>query len=199
MPGFIATALWMNVLPVMWPWEWPATWENRWWSLPPRELQYLTWLLQLLKLIYQQLPLFVITADRPPEKINQFNNQIIDQEAPYYAYTKGFYQLPVRVAYPEDLSQVLGQMEQLFASAPDFPRGPVHLNVPLEEPLYDLLPPALKTPEQDAPIQTDQAPFAELGRVDPGSRILVLAGMGRAQSDLTLLLSRPGSMPASSW
>ena len=139
---------------------------------------------------YQQLPLFVITADRPPEKINQFNNQIIDQEAPYYAYTKGFYQLPVRVAYPEDLSQVLGQMEQLFASAPDFPRGPVHLNVPLEEPLYDLLPPALKTPEQDAPSTTDQAPFAELGRVDPGSRILVLAGMGRAQSDLTLLLSR---------
>ena len=36
----------------------------------------------------QRIPLIVMTADRQLELIPQFNNQWLDQEAPFYAYSK---------------------------------------------------------------------------------------------------------------
>ena len=40
---------------------------------------------------HQQIPLLVLTADRPREIISQFNNQVIDQRAPYFNHSKGFF------------------------------------------------------------------------------------------------------------
>ena len=138
---------------------------------------------------HQRIPLLVITADRPEEKIAQFNNQIIDQRAPYYAYTKGFYQVPLPVAYEEDLGRVIRQMESLFASALAFPPGPVHLNVPLEEPLYETLPPAMEEHFGQPPSPENPDPVSEFGRVEVNTKILVLAGMGHVGKDVKEQLS----------
>lgn len=138
---------------------------------------------------HQQIPLFVITADRPQEKIALFNNQTIDQGAPFYAYTKGFYQVPLPVAHEEDLDRVIRHMESLFASALAFPAGPVHLNIPLEEPLYEILPPALDGTAWHAPVLENPEPVSDFGRVDVNTRILVLVGMGQVAKDVCEQLS----------
>lgn len=138
---------------------------------------------------HQRVPLLVITADRPPEKFSIFNNQIIDQQAAFYAYSKGFYQVPINIGHPEDLSQVLGRMERLVSSILRFPAGPVHINIPLEEPLYDLLPGALEKFIQEPEEAQEDHPVPDFGAVDNNTKILVLAGMGQPDSDYKEVLS----------
>ena len=45
----------------------------------------------------QRVPLLVVTADRPREILTQFNNQVTDQRAPYFNYSKGFFEFPAEV------------------------------------------------------------------------------------------------------
>ena len=138
---------------------------------------------------HQQIPLLVISADRPTEKIRQFNNQVIDQQAPFYNFTKGFYQVPIPVRYPEELLQVMVQMEHLIASAFSYPPGPVHMNMPLEEPLYEALPPPLDEPFQLTSRAERQEPASGFGHVDANTKIMVLAGMGHADKAIIEALS----------
>jgi 2-succinyl-5-enolpyruvyl-6-hydroxy-3-cyclohexene-1-carboxylate synthase len=137
----------------------------------------------------QGLPLVVITADRPPEKISQFNNQILDQELPFFAYSKGFYQPTLNPIHPDDLTQTIKQMESLLAAALSFPAGPVHLNIPLEEPLYETLPPVLEDGAYKPQILQTDHPVSPFGAVGKNTRILVLAGMGPYEKDLAEGLS----------
>ena len=87
---------------------------------------------------YQKIPLLVLSADRPNEWIDQGENQSINQNEVYRNYIKKSYQLPVQVVSDKDL----WYCDRLVAEAlntclyPDF--GPVHVNIPLREPLYEL-------------------------------------------------------------
>ena len=129
---------------------------------------------------YRRVPLVILTADRPVEPIPQFNNQVIDQVAPYYNFTKGFYEMPMDPGEEEVLRQVMLHVESLVKEGLEYPAGPVHINVPLQEPLYDPLP----RPVLDLKVETEKIPWTGTGP-DPipvkvaGKKILVLAGSGR--------------------
>ncbi len=128
---------------------------------------------------HQAIPLILLTADRPLEMIPQFNNQWLDQEAPFYTCSKGYYQLPVEVSQPEDMEHMLSHVERLLGCATAAPPGPVHINVPLEEPLYEPLPlPAVERRGTPDDTEYGEAVIQEPGPVPEGCRILVLAGMG---------------------
>ena len=140
---------------------------------------------------HQRIPLVVLTADRPLETIPQFNNQWLDQEAPYFSFSKGFYQLPIEVYHEEDLERILVHVESLVSSAITPPGGPVHLNVPLAEPLYEKLP----SPTLDKGGAGNREDPGEPDRPDPGpvpadSKILVLAGMGAPHEPILKSLVR---------
>ncbi|MCP4310240.1 MAG: 2-succinyl-5-enolpyruvyl-6-hydroxy-3-cyclohexene-1-carboxylic-acid synthase [Bacteroidetes bacterium] len=125
----------------------------------------------------QKVPLVVITADRPPEKIKQFNNQRLDQRAPFYAFSKGFYQFPLPVKHPEELTQLTERVGMLVSEAFLAPAGPVHMNIPMEESLYELLPPALQGKEyQPRLYEGDPVSWSQPFGTD--TKIMVLAGMG---------------------
>jgi len=131
---------------------------------------------------HQGIPLVLLTADRPLERFATFNNQWIDQEAPFYNCSKGFLQLEPDPREDGIVKPAAGSMEQLLAEAISYPPGPVHINVLLEEPLYERLPenterdavPA-KLPESSDPVETGELPA-------PGERVLLLAGMGALQT-----------------
>jgi 2-succinyl-5-enolpyruvyl-6-hydroxy-3-cyclohexene-1-carboxylate synthase len=127
---------------------------------------------------HQNIPLVVLTADRPLEVIPQFNNQWLDQEAPYYTFSKGFLQIPGDVSQWEELEQLMVRVERLVSAACEFPSGPVHINVSLAEPLYDKLPaPMLGKGMVEVRRAMDDAHFPEV-TAGPDRKILVLAGMG---------------------
>ncbi|HEX2934567.1 MAG TPA: 2-succinyl-5-enolpyruvyl-6-hydroxy-3-cyclohexene-1-carboxylic-acid synthase [Bacteroidales bacterium] len=89
---------------------------------------------------YQEIPLIVFTADRPHEWIDQSDGQTIRQKNIFANYCKCSYELPGEIVTADDL----WYSHRLLSQAIDFttvePRGPVHINIPLKEPLYTSLP-----------------------------------------------------------
>lgn len=80
-----------------------------------------------------QLPLIVLTTDRPPELRNVGAPQAIDQLRLYGSHVKTSVDLPV----PETESQpyMKQTVSRLIRTSMHVPLGPVHLNIPFREPL----------------------------------------------------------------
>jgi 2-succinyl-5-enolpyruvyl-6-hydroxy-3-cyclohexene-1-carboxylate synthase len=85
---------------------------------------------------YQQVPLLVLTADRPPEWIDQMDGQTIRQRQIYGDHVKGSFELPVDTHHPDAAWHMNRQVNEAINLARAYPAGPVHLNIPLREPLY---------------------------------------------------------------
>lgn len=94
----------------------------------------------LAEAFYQKVPLLVLSADRPNEWIDQGENQSINQVEVYKNYIKKSYQLPVHTNTDKDLWYSDRIVSEAINSSryPDL--GPVHINIPLREPLYNLIP-----------------------------------------------------------
>lgn len=85
---------------------------------------------------YQRIPLLLLTADRPEEWVAQMEGQTMKQQGALSNYLNKEIQLPQepleadRIRYNERLVNEA-------ISATSFPKlGPVHVNIPLKEPLY---------------------------------------------------------------
>ena len=87
---------------------------------------------------YQKVPLLVITADRPEAWIDQGDGQTIRQRNIFAGYVRKSFHLPHQINDAESL----WHFKRLTSEAIDrttFPAsGPVHINLPLSEPLYDI-------------------------------------------------------------
>ncbi|WP_035557938.1 2-succinyl-5-enolpyruvyl-6-hydroxy-3-cyclohexene-1-carboxylic-acid synthase [Hymenobacter sp. IS2118] len=85
---------------------------------------------------FQQIPLVIFTADRPPEWIDQLDGQTIRQHNLYGAHAKGAFEFPVDTAHPDAKwfsARIINEAINLAQAAP---AGPVQVNVPLREPFY---------------------------------------------------------------
>ncbi|MCK4879748.1 MAG: 2-succinyl-5-enolpyruvyl-6-hydroxy-3-cyclohexene-1-carboxylic-acid synthase [Bacteroidales bacterium] len=140
----------------------------------------------------QQIPLVVLTADRPREILSQFNNQVTDQRAPYFNFSKGFFEFPAEVREEGELKRGIQAVERLFREAVRYPAGPVHLNLPLTEPLYDPLPASLLS-QKEAEIEFE---FPSSGTITgpaidlTGRKVMILAGMGKRDAALQKALEK---------
>ncbi|MEN7549804.1 2-succinyl-5-enolpyruvyl-6-hydroxy-3-cyclohexene-1-carboxylic-acid synthase [Rapidithrix thailandica] len=85
---------------------------------------------------YQQVPLLILTADRPPEWIDQQDGQAIRQQGIYGNHLKGSYQLPVSTEHKDAAWHVQRMLSEAIQLAQSYPQGPVQVNVPIREPFY---------------------------------------------------------------
>lgn len=85
---------------------------------------------------YQQIPLLVLTADRPPEWIDQQDNQAIHQQGLYAAHVRYQAILPMDDGHDDTRWHAQRIMVEALDAAQGLTPGPVHVNVPLREPLY---------------------------------------------------------------
>ena len=97
---------------------------------------------------FQQVPLIIFTADRPPEWIDQLDGQTIRQRGIYGAHVKASYELPVGQT-EADVRYAARQVAEAINLSRTYPPGPVHLNVPIREPFY---------PTADEEIQFGESP-----------------------------------------
>ncbi len=88
---------------------------------------------------YQKIPLLVLTADRPVEWVDQGAGQTMRQKNVYNNYIKGSFELIQEAQHLQDLRHNDRMVCEAINLAKDPRKGPVHINVPLSEPLYDVL------------------------------------------------------------
>lgn len=88
---------------------------------------------------YQNIPLLILSADRPPEYLNQQDGQMIMQKGVFGKHVLGSHELLCfeenKIDYKLTERIVAQALEEAIAEKG---KGPVHINVPLREPLYDI-------------------------------------------------------------
>lgn len=83
---------------------------------------------------YSQIPLIVLSADRPQSKIDIGDGQTIRQENVFANHSLYDANLQEVVSHENDL-KINEALDTAFAK-----KGPVHINAPFEEPLYETVP-----------------------------------------------------------
>jgi 2-succinyl-5-enolpyruvyl-6-hydroxy-3-cyclohexene-1-carboxylate synthase len=82
-----------------------------------------------------RVPLVVLTADRPAELRDRGAPQTIDQDHLYGRHAKWFAELALMEGAPDATAHVRSVAGRAVATALEGPAGPVHLNLPLRDPL----------------------------------------------------------------
>lgn len=87
---------------------------------------------------YQKIPLLILTADRPPEWVGQMDGQTINQSGIFSNYIKKSFDLPVDTDHKDDRWYTQRIVSEAIESTLYPEAGPVHINLPFREPLYEL-------------------------------------------------------------
>lgn len=86
---------------------------------------------------YQKIPLIVLTADRPAEWTDQGDGQTIRQQNVFGSHVVDFQQLDT-IKSNEDQWFFERKLAKAFFAVNSKIAGPVHLNIPFSEPLYEV-------------------------------------------------------------
>ena len=85
---------------------------------------------------YQQVPLIVFTADRPVSWVDQGDGQTIVQHEVFKNHIQFSTTIPENSWDKEQVWYVKRQLSEAFYRANGLTKGPVHINLPFSEPLY---------------------------------------------------------------
>jgi 2-succinyl-5-enolpyruvyl-6-hydroxy-3-cyclohexene-1-carboxylate synthase len=85
---------------------------------------------------FQEIPLLILTADRPPEWIHQYDGQTIYQENIFGRHVKKSFNLPADYNHADAIWQIERVVNEAINLTQTLPKGPVHINVPIREPFY---------------------------------------------------------------
>lgn len=87
---------------------------------------------------YQHIPLIILSADRPPELLDQQDGQMIHQVNVFGKHVLLAENLPDYSLGKENFKLSATIARKAFHAAMGLPKGPVHINIPLHEPLYQI-------------------------------------------------------------
>lgn len=85
---------------------------------------------------FQEIPLIVLTADRPAEWIDQYDGQTVYQVNTYGKHVKANYNLLADYENPDVRWFANRVFNEALIQANQPPYGPVHINIPIREPFY---------------------------------------------------------------
>jgi len=125
---------------------------------------------------YQNVPLLVLTADRPVDFVDIFDGQTIRQNNIFHQHSYGDFQLlEDKEENAEDINfeMIKKAIELCFEK-----QGPVHINIPLEEPLYELVSelPTFPTVEKTIKKKEYEIPSNLVADWNTSQRIMILVG-----------------------
>lgn len=139
---------------------------------------------------YQNTPLLLLTADRPTDYVDIFDGQTIRQNNLYQQHSYGDFQLvedSVEDADVENFSIIKKAIEICIEK-----QGPVHLNIPLEEPLYQMVSELPNFPPVEKTIRKRNyiLPTSLVADWSTSKRILMLVGTRDHNPELEMQLSQ---------
>lgn len=85
---------------------------------------------------FQEVPLIILTADRPKEWIHQHDGQTIYQHEIFGKHVKQSFEIGADYEHPDAIWYIERIVNEAINLANSSPKGPVHLNIPLREPFY---------------------------------------------------------------
>lgn len=85
---------------------------------------------------FQEIPLIILTADRPKEWIHQHDGQTIYQTDIFGKHVKQSFEIGADYSHPDSVWHIERTINHAVNLANTEPRGPVHINIPLREPFY---------------------------------------------------------------
>lgn len=134
---------------------------------------------------YQRIPLIVITADRPSEWIDQQDNQTIRQRDVYSSFIFKRITLPEKIPDSTKLELSHKSLVEIISSAISS-QAPIHINVPLHEPLYEKLPPVSKVifESGQGKKRNFDIPNKFISQWEKAERILLIHGQDKPDEDL---------------
>jgi len=144
---------------------------------------------------YRRVPLIVVSADRPQRWIDQDDSQTIHQAGCLDNIVRASVDIPLEDGSEEQLWYANRLVNDAIAAATGIIKGPVHINVRLDEPLTALLPPDA-VPYRGHKIECRRPAAgggipAELTRVLCNARrIMVVAGFMAPSPELRQALAR---------
>lgn len=150
---------------------------------------------------FQQIPLLVLTADRPQEWIDQYDGQTIFQQNVYKNHVKGSFQFPNHVNSQEDEWHAARISNEAINLAKQYPYGPVHINIPLKEPFYPAAGETLKFPAnprvfnlaKGTSILADDTLIKLKNRLADFHRILIVPGQQQPNKAIQNVLNQLSS------
>jgi len=146
---------------------------------------------------YQKIPLLVLTADRPPELLNQQDGQMIMQKGVFGKHVLASHELlcfeEEKIDFKLTERLVLTSLEESMSNKG---YGPVHINVPLREPLYEM-PFGLNQPPIILPkAKVSGSSYTNLPKLDAlaqawkiSKKRMILVGQMPPSSEVTQYLS----------
>ena len=149
---------------------------------------------------YQQIPLIVISADRPKEWIDQNDSQTIRQENIFDKIVKYSCQYRSESDKESDIwynNRIVNEAINISMSAA---KGPVHINVPLEEPLCKISEATSVIPR----ILTQISPLKNLSKEDAieyaqsincSLKVMILVSMQVPDEELNKILNSLAGQP----
>ena len=146
---------------------------------------------------YQQLPLLVITADRPAAWAGQMDGQTIPQVGLFGKLVRHAVQLP-EISNPEEEWHCNRLINEAILSLDNQERGPAHINIPLSEPLFGFGTaslPDVRVIRRAKPLTMlpDEAGYRK--RFHSFSRRMIVVGQLPPENGLAVLLKRLAADP----
>ena len=139
---------------------------------------------------YQNVPLLLLTADRPADYTDIFDGQTIRQKNLFQQHSYGDFQLledNEAGADDENFALIKKAIELCFEK-----QGPVHINIPLSEPLYEMVSEVPNYPSVEKTIQKKnyELPSNLAADWNLSKRILILVGTRDKSEELEMQLSQ---------
>ena len=134
-----------------------------------------------------QVPLLILTADRPPELRHCSSGQTIDQQKLFGAYVNGYAELGLPEATPSALAYLRQTFHHRWQQAHEPIRGPVHLNCPFQDPLAPTVDPTVTALE----ASWDNIFFDHLHPLEPPQRRLQTLPPALAMTERGVIIAGP--------
>lgn len=151
---------------------------------------------------FQEIPLLILTADRPAEWIDQWDGQTIFQPEVFGKHIKKSFQFPDSFCTPDQNWHADRIINEAINLSQQNPPGPVHINIPLREPFYPeigeqiIFPtnPTVITHLSGDSILSDESLRNLKNRLWSVQKILIVAGQQNQNPKLKSLLNQIASI-----